>query len=286
MNRLWGTPLFVHLLCWGALALGACASEMAGELGDSCQAPTDCVSERCATDGGAAYCTVECGSNADCAMGSRTLFCSPDGMCEAPCVEGRTEDYAGGRYLCRMGEYEACAGLEPASACEACGCEAFGGGVCVDGVGCVTPQPDGSACSGDYECTEGRCADGICEAPRAMGEACADDEDCATRNCSTDGRAGVMGVCNQELGTSCRDGSTTCSRCIFGRSSFNGEGICSRENCDPINAPNCPSLRGGRRWTCHPTTEGTHACFEVCDDDDVLYSCFRARNNCRNGFCQ
>jgi len=160
----------------------------------------------------------------------------------------------------------ACATLTDAQ-CQQCGCEPFGGGTCVAGVGCVQPMPDGSACTRAADCTH------VCDpethtciTARAMGMACHYDAQCTTSNCSNDGEIGTAGVCNPMLGSTCMH-ANDCTECVGWDSTFQS-GFCSRARCDPTNAPSCPSL-----WVCEAGSDGAHHCYETCDYATSIGGC-------------
>ncbi|MDQ3033751.1 MAG: hypothetical protein M3Y87_15145 [Myxococcota bacterium] len=120
--------------------------------------------------------------------------------------------------------------------------------------------------------------------PRAMGEPCSIDADCDTRNCSTDGNETAVGVCHQPLGTVCEWDSDTCSNCLG--DSLNTSGICSRDTCDPLDAPNCPTYRD-HGFECVMSTDGLYRCYERCLPDDEgdtrFHSCFQGFGGCSSG---
>ena len=123
-----------------------------------------------------------------------------------------------------------------------------------------------------------------------MGGACLVDADCSTANCSTNGISTTPGVCFQRLGTLCERASTTCQRCL-GADALSS-GICSRDRCDPADAPNCPSYMD-HRFECEVSVNpGEFYCYERClpdaDGETRFHNCFDVFDTCSGGgsFCR
>lgn len=267
------------------IGLAGCAMDerLPTELGGACGLDTQCASGQCGHLDGRSFCTEECVDASGCSAEAGLPLCRPEGFCAPACREGERSGTGATALLCRGGAFVACSDQDPATACAACGCEPFGGGMCTS-TGCELPRADGEACTTDLQCASRACYrdTNVCGAPRPMGEPCTVDAECATSNCSADGAAGVTGVCNQALGTTCTRSTTTCTRCI-GASTLS-DGICSRRRCDPERAPTCPRV-SRRTWTCDRTVDGDHRCFETCDYE-ASYWCLEDSDYCHmDGYC-
>lgn len=280
------------LSCSVTVVLG-CSSGSGAALDARCTANADCASGMCIdTASYESYCTATCTSASDCGSATSDLTCDTvGGACVRRCGTGTTSGSGASTQLCVSGLFVACSTLDAVSHCDTCGCAPYGGGVCIAGMGCVTPEADGSACTLDAQCSSGVCYRDThtCGAPRGMGGVCHVDAECSTSNCSTDGNTSMAGVCNQRLGSSCTAPTTgntrtaTCTDCLitFGNSS----GVCLRDACDPTNAPTCPDF-DGHTFECAQSTNGTNHCYETCPDTfhrcfyDTV-SCFRAGDFCR-----
>lgn len=271
------------IACWLVVGLLGCGGESPALFGEPCIEAADCESGRCEDLGGVfgRACTADCTAGAACGTGT---VCEPDlGYCTSPCAERSVTGSGESAEVCVSGLYQACSSQSDVSFCDVCGCAPFGGGTCIEGRGCVVPREDGATCEADFECAGGTCFRDTqtCGSPRAMGEPCRADAECETDNCSNEGDVATEGVCNQPLGSSCTRGSSTCSRCVI--SGFE-VGVCSRDACDPTHAPNCPTAEG-YRWECERTTEGGHACFQVCMPSGA-FQCFDSTLICSDGYCQ
>lgn len=288
MKRFW-----LLLIVVGSLGCAADTEPLA-VLGDLCAFPEDCESGECFMG----QCSAACTNASECESDAHGLICSPAGMCERRCASfgASSRSFAGGLHYCVDGDWASCAAADPVEACASCGCDVFGGGTCVEGIGCVVPRGAGEACTEQYECAAGLVChgdDGQCGARRAMGEPCSIDAQCSTSNCSTDGAEGAVGVCNQALGTACVRGSGTCTDCYIRRGGLLGgnEGVCLRRACDPDRAPTCPHF-GNHEFECARTNAGGHGCFERCPHPDVSvgHQCLRQGLYCRDGlirdFCR
>lgn len=276
------SPSLFFWLALSGLFYTGCTSDSGSLLvGSPCISGAQCTTGQCEPDRtSTTVCTQSCVSDVGC---PGDLFCL-SGFCHSGCRDGETMGTGASRQLCVDAEFRACAELDDVAQCDVCGCEAFGGGVCLDGMGCTILVDAGGSCTVDAVCADGVCYQdtSTCGAPRAIGEPCIADAECASSNCGADG-SGVAGVCNQELGSSCgltvRGRTDTCSRCIPAQF---GDSICSRDSCDPENTNSC-IVGGARRWECARRTDGTHGCFETCTD--ARYFCFDPSDICRNGFC-
>jgi hypothetical protein len=242
------------------------------------------------------YCSATCTLSADCIRAGSPLALDCEvgtGECFLPCDFDETRGSGLDLEICATGRrFAPCSTQPPASACLVCGCEPFGGGTCIVGMGCVVPRANGEECTVDAQCVSGSCHRDteLCGNPRPMGDACTVDAECASSNCSTDGLTTSPGVCNQPLGSRCtgpmsgRNRTETCTNCLidFGADA----GICLREDCAPGTAPTCPSF-AGHEFECALGADDTYGCFEVCEDefDDCFYdsfSCYRAGDYCRS----
>lgn len=202
------------------MALTGCAAPL-GE-GEPCSADEDCAAGTCETIDGLQTCSSPCALGDECpaAADGAPRTCREDGHCGAACTFAGARD---GR-VCRDGAVLQCSALEAADACESCGCDVFGGGICVEGTGCVQPGPEGAACTEDRfcesrlcepssstcvapappgaDCTMDRfCASGLCEpssstcvAPAPVGAACTTDRFCASELCNP-----LTGLCTEVL---------------------------------------------------------------------------------------
>ena len=225
--------------------------------------------------------SMDCFDTSECPLEAGLTQCRPEGFCAPPCSDGETFGTGASQQLCVAGAFAPCADQDPATACRACGCEPFGGGMCTS-AGCELPRADGEDCVADAQCASHACYrdTSTCGPPRAMGEPCVADAECETGNCGADG--GSMGVCNQPLGSSCTRGTTTCSLCV-GATTLS-DGICSRRRCDPTDRPNCPRT-DRRSWECSRTVDGDYRCFERCNPD-ASYFCLADFDLCHpDGYC-
>lgn len=277
---------------WGLwfVSIVGCANGVA--FGEYCEFGEDCASGLCEVT--ARVCTRACEAESDCVSeGPYRLVCDA-GMCSAPCSPFVTRGDGASREVCTTeGHFAPCSTALTAERCDVCGCEPYGGGACVEWVGCLTPQPNGASCTAPYECESGSCHrdTSTCGAPRATGEPCSADWECATRNCSTDGDPSMVGHCNQMLGSSCAaPGASagsfetdTCTLCA--RATSGGAAVCLRAACDFNYAPNCPSF-AGHDFDCWPSTEGAYHCYERCETERD--SCFAYTQIClaAGDFCR
>lgn len=174
---------------WSALAIATlfvaagCGRSLLGE-GARCSVDADCAGNECVALDGASTCSSACLIDDVCpaAADGSTRACREDGYCHAPC------SFTGARdgQVCRAGSVVECGSLAAADACGDCGCDVFGGGICVPATGCVQPGPEGAPCTEDRFCTSHLChpASDTCIAPIADGSACTDDRFCASRLCN------------------------------------------------------------------------------------------------------
>jgi len=190
-------------------------------LGEPCEAAGECASGLCEPTGTGWTCTDNCASSAECVPtidGGRRV-CGGEGVCIDPCTDGNYGEAGGQPAVCIDGVFVACATADE-TYCGACGCDLFGGGVCIDGNRCVAPRadgegctvdeecqselcyrdssvcgpprPDGETCSQDLECMSALCypSSSTCGPPKADGETCASASECASNSCLSDGRCG------------------------------------------------------------------------------------------------
>lgn len=185
MNRvnLCFTPLVAGVLV-SLLAVG-CGDEKLAD-GQPCIEGRQCVSGLCATVDSGNVCTQSCTIGDECPAlddGSARV-CRENSVCGAPCA------YSGlrGGYLCNpaTGQVLTCADGNDLDHCGACGCAVFGGGVCIEGLGCVDPVSDGGECAVDAICASLLCNPngGTCTQPLPAGELCSNDRYCASRLCN------------------------------------------------------------------------------------------------------
>ncbi|MEM9069932.1 MAG: S1 family peptidase [Myxococcota bacterium] len=186
---------------------GFCAPGAAGSLdiGEDCDADTECVSARCVDPGdGRRRCLAAClGDGGDCLAGEACAAAA--GAC-ASCV---SEDLIAGER-----------GLG-----ETCTDDAMcGSDLCFDDNGvsyCSRTCDDDTACEEGFHCRIDRCVRG----PRGeLGDRCVADADCASTLCAADGeRRWCSDACASD--ETCPDGS----RCV--RGSCTPEGALVGENC-------------------------------------------------------
>lgn len=291
-----GTSAFVLATVLAAVT-GCGAGGSGAPLGEDCLNNAACASGMCIeTNFTRSYCSAPCSAASDCTGADVPLVLTCDtaaGNCVHVCLSGQTQGSGAGTQICGSGGlFVACSSLDAVSSCDACGCEPFGGGTCVAGMGCVMPQPDGAACTIDAQCTSGACLRDThqCGAPRAMGGACHVDAECATHNCSTDGNASMAGVCNQSLGTPCTQdasGSRHTATCTDCQVSFDYPGgVCFRAACDPTNAPNCQDFDNHPFQCAAGGTDGRYHCYETCSSTIhrcyySTYACYEVGDYCR-----
>jgi hypothetical protein len=165
------------------VVLTGCGQPLLHE-GARCGADADCAGNECVELDGVRTCSTACLIDDVCpasADGSARA-CREDGYCHAPC------SFTGARdgQVCRAGAVVECASLAAADACSDCGCDAFGGGICVPTMGCVQPGPAGASCTEDRFCASGLCDPGssTCIAPIADGAPCTMDRFCVSSLCN------------------------------------------------------------------------------------------------------
>lgn len=289
-------PSLLLLSALSVLLSVGCSDEPLA-LGEACSvaSPGDCESGICAESPGSyssrGICSQACSAAEACptVAGIGRLTCNPEtSECVTPCAEETTLPVGAETFVCRSGEYDACSDLTDID-CDICGCGPFAGSVCIAGVGCVDPQPDGSSCDHPEECTSGACfySSSTCGSARAIGEACHADEDCETANCSNDGNHAVAGVCNMAFGTRC-SGHTQCNQCESYDAFY--DGWCIRTFCNPDDAHPCPTGistggTGSRRWDCRESQDGQYRCFENCTTQEgYYYNCLDDFDTCHESF--
>lgn len=193
-----------------ALAVTSCASEPPplASFGDPCSDDGACASGLCGDD---AMCTEMCTSSDTCLDGT---VCGPAGVCQRACTSRSVQGSGATREICVDGLYVACSGRDAVADCAACGCEPFGGGVCIAGRGCVPPAPDGTACATAAECASGVCYGDtmVCGAPRADGQPCAEPSDCAAGRCFAD--TDTCGPPRPDGGACTNDGDCAAGNCL------------------------------------------------------------------------
>ncbi len=165
--------------------LGGCVAGR--EVGETCDVPEDCAGGICQDIGTTlgVVCTQDCDAENTCPS---PFVCGSDGICRGVCTPGAVMGAGAAREICVGNVFVACSTRDSITDCAACGCEPFGGGVCVAGRGCVPPAPDGTACASSGECTSGLCYSdtNVCGQPRADGETCGAASDCQASRCFED----------------------------------------------------------------------------------------------------
>ncbi len=182
--------------------------------GATCLEDTDCAGGECVAIDGVRTCSSPCLIGDTCpAAGGAARACREDGYCHAPCSFTGMRD----GQVCRAGAVLECADVPAASACTDCGCDAFGGGVCVVGTGCVQPGPVGASCTEDRLCESGLCepTSSSCIAAIANGAACTVDRFCQSHLCNP-----LTNTCTAPLaaGDAC-DSDAYCASGVCGASS-------------------------------------------------------------------
>jgi V8-like Glu-specific endopeptidase len=170
---------------------GACVAadrlSAARQIGEPCESDDECADGgTCASDPGGAYCTRECGEDAECPS---TFHCEMD-LCTRgtraatgePCVDNG--DCAGTTDFCaaqgdRRWCSHLCAGAEDCGAGLEC-VESGGGSVCAPAGGIL-----GEACSSDADCSSGVCEDELCSRSCGPGSSCPDGFVCGRGNDGT-----------------------------------------------------------------------------------------------------
>ena len=267
-------PILLAALALNALACIGEDAEPKFGFDERCFRDSDCESGVCGrTDPYVDLCTVKCDKPSEPCSEGDGYVCRETLTCGTPCEPGRTSGVCGADGVIRT-----CEEVD-ATACQICGCDLFGGGVCDPGKGCVEPAELGSACTNDSFCTSGTCDPEthtcIELRVRELGESCHHDFECKSENCSNDGKVDEAGKCNQKLGTACTQGSDTCTDCQGGI--FDER--CGRQNCDPETAPNC-----GEGWECAKAEQG-YRCYESCESGEV-HLCFDGFSTCQGGYCR
>ena len=205
-------------------SISACGGDAALAFGYGCEVgdPSACASGVCESwSDGTTRCTAACSTDVPCPVSlddSPEYTCNPargGGLCDVLCTDGALVEDDNATYVCLDSEFFDCGEATAAEGCSLCGCEPYGGGVCVPGTGCVEPAVNGTVCSDPRECISGTCgyATMICQDPAALAAPCFADEDCASRNCSNDGNHAIEGVCNMPFGEIC-EGAANCNRCV------------------------------------------------------------------------
>lgn len=135
----------------------SCGDDKAA-IGEACEVAGDCASGQCEATGAARTCTASCTTSADCVptIDGRRRVCGGEGFCIDPCADGSSGTTGGEPAVCVDGELVACSAVDE-TRCGVCGCELFGGGVCIGGNRCVEPRADGEACTLDEECQSELC---------------------------------------------------------------------------------------------------------------------------------
>jgi hypothetical protein len=275
-------------------SISACGGDAALAFGYGCEVgdPSACASGVCeAWSDGTTRCTAACSTDVPCPVSlddSPEYTCNPargGGLCDVLCTDGALVEDDNATYVCLDSEFFDCGEATAAEGCSLCGCEPYGGGVCVPGTGCVEPAVNGTVCSDPRECISGTCgyATMICQDPAALAAPCFADEDCASRNCSNDGNHAIEGVCNMPFGEIC-EGAANCNRCV-GANAFH-DGWCVRGSCNPADPAPCATAintggEGTRDWVCRSTMDGGDYCFETCRvGPDFIYNCLAAGDIC------
>ena len=290
-----------------ACLLVACGGDTA-PLGAECMSDASCASGMCVAIDGTQVCSEPCTAGELCAGApdDPLLTCREGNVCGPRCTfSGVQADFQ-----CDPdGTVRSCASGNDVADCAVCGCSYFGGGRCVDGMGCIDPLPigatctvdevcesnlcrpdtdvctapltDGTACQGDRYCASGLCgAGGSCLSPGDLGDACREDRECVSDHCSTDGNTSTVGTCQIGVGRGCGTFiSANDPNCEICRAVSLGN-LCFRESCNSTNAA-CPS-----GWRCLNTDGGGNACFQLCDPDRPFSSCSVTTAQCSaNGVC-
>jgi LPXTG-motif cell wall-anchored protein len=234
------------------------------------------------------YCAHCCGSE-DCGACESCY----DGHCEYQCDKGET---------CCHGEYcayenEGCCGV-PGDWCDAVAPSDNLSGYCCDGLSCCYDEKTKSSscaeCCGDYDCGDGYCCNGVCQAQ------CCKDKDCEYGYC-------IDGYCSECRGNDdCGHDEICCNGTCYG-----GYQCCYENEADPVNCGECETCIEG--W-CRPTGVELYGvcnpmyvfaadadspqlnccnglvccdshkyglvCLECCADADCADGCF-----CDDGFC-
>jgi len=267
-----------------SIALGVgCGGDDPLSLGTPCSSsnPSACESGICASGGSiGGICTQACSDTTPCPRvgGIGQLVCDPaTSLCQEPCAVDETRLIGGETYVCRGSAFVACTDLTDAD-CGVCGCDLYGGGVCLPVGGCVEPKMDGAACTYAIECTSGACyyQSGTCGAPLALDAPCYADEDCASGNCSNDGDHASAGVCNMAFGDPCASAPTDCNLCV-GTGPLS-DGWCIRRFCNPDDPHPCPTgvstaPGSSRDWDCLRGADDMYRCYEDCTGHSGPYAC-------------
>ena len=222
-----------------------------------------------------AQCAVgdECASGA-CSIGRRCLVCDGDEDCDGgycdignQCNDLRSEGESCGRAgMCESGRCNVVTGCLACQVNADCG----PGNFCHLPIGttgeCVTPRPNGQACTVNGQCQSGKCGEGVCRTACNNDAGCPDADFCFGGGCKrklVNGSACVEDrVCRTDI---C---DVTCAACV------RNEGCTANQYCNVVvgGANSCSNKRGngngcGANFECSGGACVSGQCRTACNND-------------------